>query len=101
VYNYDNTACIKWTNNIIGSRESAKHIKIRKHFTVRNGHMILRKIATTSQLVDIMTKGVKLPQWEICIKGLLGQPLEPSWLRRGGITNCTSSYSMAEFGYSG
>ena len=40
----DNTACIEWSNNIIGSRERAKHIDIRKHFAheaIRNGHMIL------------------------------------------------------------
>ena len=28
----DNTACIQWTNNVIGGRERAKHIDIRKHF---------------------------------------------------------------------
>jgi len=77
----DNTACIEWGNNIIGGRERAKHIDIRKHFAheaIKNGHLILVKIATTMQLADIMTKGVKLPQWEMCIKGLLGQPLKPS-----------------------
>ncbi len=40
--------------------------------------MTLQKVATTSQLADIMTKGVKLAQREMCIKGLLGQPLKPS-----------------------
>ncbi len=29
----DNTACIKWANHVIGGRESAKHIDIRKHFS--------------------------------------------------------------------
>ena len=70
-----NTDCIEWWNNINGDHERAKHIHIRKHFTqeaIKNGHMILRKIATTSQLVDI------IPQREMCIQGLLGQPLEPS-----------------------
>jgi hypothetical protein len=28
----DNNACIEWGNSIIGSRECAKHIDIRKHF---------------------------------------------------------------------
>ena len=49
--------------------ECGKHIDIRKYFTheaIKNGHMILRKIVTTSQLADIM-----------CTKGLLGQPLKP------------------------
>ena len=49
----DNTACIEWGNNIIGGRERAKHIDIHKHFaheTIKNGHMILKKVATTAQL---------------------------------------------------
>ena len=77
----DNTACIEWGNNVIGGRERAKHIDIRKHFaneTIKNGHMTLKKIATTAQPADIMTKGITRPQWEMCIKGLLGKPLEPS-----------------------
>jgi hypothetical protein len=28
----DNTACIEWGNNVIGGRECATHIDIRKHF---------------------------------------------------------------------
>ena len=71
----DNSACIEWGNNVIGGRERAKHIDIRKYFaneTIKNGHMILKKVTTTAQLADIMTKGVKLPQWEMCTKGLLG-----------------------------
>ena len=40
--------------------------------------MILKKVATTAQLVDIMTKGVKLPQWEMCTKGLLERSLIPA-----------------------
>jgi hypothetical protein len=77
----DNTACIEWGNNVIGGRERAKHIDIRKHFaneTIKNGHMTLKKIATTAQLADIMTKGVSQLQWTMCIEGLLGQPLKPS-----------------------
>ena len=77
----DNTACIEWGNNVIGGRERAKHIDIRKHFaheTIKNGHMTLKKIATTAQLADIMTKGVSQLQWTMCIEGLLGQPFKPS-----------------------
>ena len=47
-----------------------KHIDIRKYFTheaIKNGHKILRKIVTTSQLVDIM-----------CARDLPGQRLKPS-----------------------
>ncbi len=28
----DNNACIEWSNKVIGGRERAKHIDIRKHF---------------------------------------------------------------------
>ncbi len=28
----DNMTCIEWGNNIMGRRERAKHIDIRKHF---------------------------------------------------------------------
>ena len=28
----DNATCIEWGNNVIGGRERAKHIDIRKHF---------------------------------------------------------------------
>ena len=77
----DNSACIEWGNNIIGGRERAKRIDIRKHFAheaICNGYMKLSKDVTSLQLADIMTKGVRLPLWEICTKGLLGKPLEPS-----------------------
>ncbi len=66
--NEDNMACIEWGNNVIGGRERAKHIDIRKHFAqeaIKNGHLILnldlKKVQTTLQLADIMTKGVKQP----------------------------------------
>ena len=38
----DNSACIEWGNNVIGGRERAKHIDIRKHFAhevIQNGAM--------------------------------------------------------------
>ncbi len=37
----DNTACIEWENHIIGGRQRAKHIDIRKHFAhegIQNRH---------------------------------------------------------------
>jgi hypothetical protein len=41
----DNTACIEWGNHIIGGRERATHIDIRKHFAheevIQNRHMRL------------------------------------------------------------
>ena len=58
-----------------------KRIDIRKylaHEAIKNGHLILRKVPTTLQLADIMTKDVKQPRWGMCMDGLLGKPLLPS-----------------------
>ena len=77
----DNTACIERGNNVIGGHERAKHIDIRKHFAheaIKNGHLILKKVPTTLQLADIMTKGVKQPQWDMCMIGMLGKQPVPS-----------------------
>ncbi len=70
----DNTACIEWGNHIIGGRERAKHIDIRKHFAheaIQNRHMRLIMVPTDEQLVDIFTKA--LP----CLTGLMGGELKP------------------------
>jgi hypothetical protein len=71
----DNTACIEWGDNVIGGRERAKHIDISKHFVhevIRNGEMKLIKVSTTSQLADILTKGLHLPQFLACVSCVLG-----------------------------
>ena len=57
----DNTACIEWGNNVIGRRERAKHIDIRKHFAhevIQNGKMRLVRVPTASQLADVFTKAL-------------------------------------------
>ena len=67
-------ACIKWANHVIGGRECAKHIDIRKHISsdvVQNGYMCLYKIPTEFQLVDLLTKVLQLNQFEVCLHGLL------------------------------
>ena len=69
----DNTACIKWWNNVISGRERAKHIDIRKHFAhkvMHNGHMKLIRVSTTSQLEDILTKPLHFPQYLACVAGI-------------------------------
>ncbi len=70
----DNSACIEWGNNVIGGRERAKHIDIRKHFAhevIQNGEMLLIKVPTSAQLADILTKGLHLPQSTMCVEGIL------------------------------
>jgi hypothetical protein len=72
----DNTACIEWGNTIIGGRERAKHIDIRKHFThevIPNGEMRLVQVPTPSQLADILTKGLHYLQWQACVPQQEGQ----------------------------
>jgi hypothetical protein len=71
----DNTACIEWGNNVIGRRDQAKHFDICKHFAhevIWNGEMKLIKVLTTSQLADILTKGLHLPQFLTCVNCVLG-----------------------------
>ena len=72
----DNTACIKWSNHVLGGRERAKHINIRKHFAheaVQNGHMRLYQIPTEFQLADILTKALQLGPFERCLYSLLDE----------------------------
>jgi hypothetical protein len=72
----DNTACIEWSNHIMGGRERAKHIDIRKHFAheaVQNGHIRLIKIPTEFQLADLLTKGLNRRKFERCLYSLLGE----------------------------
>ena len=76
----DNTAGIEWGNHIIGGRECAKHINIRKHFAheaIQNRHMRLIRVSTDEQLADIFTKALPFPQFEKCLMGLMGGDLKP------------------------
>ena len=77
----DNTVCIKWTNNVIGGRERAKHIGIRKHFAheaAQLGHLRLHRVPTTvtDQLADVFAKTLQPKQHAACIARIL---------RRGGM----------------
>ena len=77
-----NNACIEWSNNIIGGRERAKHIDIRKHFAheaVQNGHLRLIRVETSKQLADIFTKGLYHQPWATCVQSTLGVKLENTY----------------------
>ena len=70
----DNSACIEWTNYIIGGRERAKHIDLRKHFAhqaVQDGEIHLYKVASADQLADLLTKSLSEPLLLRCVYGLL------------------------------
>jgi hypothetical protein len=74
----DNTACIEWGNHVIGGRERAKHIDIRKHFArqaIKEGHLILIKVPTRDQMADIMTKALPYARWEHCMSMALQSEL--------------------------
>ena len=73
----DNTACIEWSNNVIGGRERAKHIDIRKHYAheaIQNGHLRLIRVDTSEQLADVFTKGLHPGPFAACISRILGRP---------------------------
>jgi hypothetical protein len=70
----DNNACIEWANNIIGGRERAKHIDLRKHFAhevIQNRKMRLIKVDTSEQLADVFIKALPYPRFKTCIQGIL------------------------------
>ena len=72
----DNTACIEWSNHVLGGRERAKHIDISKHFAhevIQNGHIWLYQISTEHQLADLLTKPLQLGPFERCLYSLLGE----------------------------
>ncbi len=62
--------------NVIGGRERAKHIDIRKHFAhevIQRQEMRLIKVDTVTslQLADIFTKPLPYPQFLECLQGIL------------------------------
>lgn len=70
----DNTACIEWGNNVIGGRERAKHIDIRKHFAheaIQNGHLKLLAVSTSDQLADIFTKALSPALHAACLSKIM------------------------------
>jgi hypothetical protein len=74
----DNAACIEWGNDVIGGRERAKHIDIRKHFAhevIQNGKVRLVRVPTASQLADVFTKPLHYPQWKACVEDILGKSI--------------------------
>ena len=75
----DNNACIEWSNHVIGGRERAKHIDIRKHFAhevIKHGHLRLVRVDTSDQLADVFTKSLQPKLHAKCLSGLLGQRWE-------------------------
>ena len=76
----DNTACIEWGNHIIGGRERAKHIDIRKHFAheaIQNRHMRLIKVGTDDQMADVLTKALPFPAFMRCVEGVMRGAMAP------------------------
>ncbi len=79
----DNTAGIEWGGNtVVGGRERAKRIDIRKpfaHEVIQTGHMQLLRVSTTSQLAsDILSKPVHFPQYLACVS----PQASCQWVRR-------------------
>ena len=65
----DNTACIKRINNVIGGRERAKHIDIRKHFAheaAQLGHLGLYRVSTAEHVANVFTESLQAKQRAAC-----------------------------------
>jgi len=70
----DNNACIEWANNMIGGRERAKHIDLRKHFAhekIQEGHIRMLRVDTSEQLADVFTKSLQPPTFAVLKPGIL------------------------------
>ena len=70
----DTTACIEWTNNVIGGKERAKHVYIRKHFAheaAQIGHLRLKRVSTDDQLANVFTKSPRPVYFATIIARLL------------------------------
>ena len=81
----ENTACIEWGNHIIGGRERAKHIDIRKHFAhhdgaIQNRHTQLIKVGTDDQMAEIFTKALLFPAFKRCVEGVMRGAMAPKGL---------------------
>ena len=71
----DNNACIEWANNVIGGRERAKHIDLRKHFAhekIQEGHIRMIRVDTSDQLADVFTKSLQPPLFDHGMSRILG-----------------------------
>ena len=76
----DNTACIEWGNHVIGERERAKHIDIRKQFAheaIQNRHMRLIKVGTDDHIADILPKALPFPAFERFVEGVMRDAMAP------------------------
>ena len=77
----DNTACIEWTNNVIGGRERAMHTDIRKHFAheaAQLGHLRLYRVSTADQLADLFTKSLQPKLHAARVARILRRPWQDS-----------------------
>jgi hypothetical protein len=43
------------------------------HEVIQNGEMRLARVPTSSQLADILTKGLHYQQWQACVEGILSK----------------------------
>jgi hypothetical protein len=72
-----NNACIEWSNNVIGGRERAKHIDIRRHFAhevSQSGQLRLIRVSAADQVEDMFTKSLQPRLHAACLSRLLRKP---------------------------
>ena len=55
----DNSACMEWTNCVVGARQRARHLELRvhhAHHALQAGEIRLYKVQSSEQLADILTR---------------------------------------------
>jgi hypothetical protein len=71
----DNTGCLELVNRPDQFRPRTKHIGIKWHHfcdTVKNGNVAVKKIDTTFQLADLLTKPLPQQRFEMLRQLLMG-----------------------------
>jgi hypothetical protein len=84
----DYNTCIEWGNNVIGGRERAKHIDIRKNFAhevIQNGHICLVRVDSANQLPDVFRLHKELAAGTVCSLHVWYPSLEMEHVRDFGI----------------
>ena len=96
----DSNACIEWSNNIIGGRERAEHVNIRKHCAhgaIQNGHPRLVRVDSSEQLADVFTESLQ-PRVPLLHAACMARIL-PGWVvvgLKGGRVSRGDTFLLSE-----
>ncbi len=98
----DKTACIEWETALLVVGSAPSTLTLRMHFAhevIQNGEMLLVRVPTSSQLADILTKGLHYLQWQACVEGILSKKVDSTErtpvLKRGWIATAYKSSQVS------